>query len=239
MKLNILPEKLILENIIFGNIINGKFNIVESFLSEVKNKKIYIKYNNDNNDDSLIFTYSVENINWKNLPKIWFGIDRYNNRNVTILFENLNNEYVISFIDMIEKMEKYIVEKVRYNFKKIVKFKNICKFKDNKIYINNIKIKSDYINKDIINSNICIKENNGNNLITDYETISSKYYHTVSSFHLIGIYIKHYESYVEIFPDLYLDESILYKIKQNKNPSSNNFSLINQQLNIDDNDYDG
>lgn len=44
---------------------------------------------------------------------------------------------------------------------------------------------------------------------------------------------------IEIFPDLYLDESILYKIKQSKKSPPNNCSLINQQLNIDDNDYDG
>lgn len=144
--MSILPEKLIVENIIYGNIINSKFTIIESFPSEQNYNKIYIKYNNNN---SLIFTYSVENVNWKFLPKIWFGIDTYNNRNVTILFENLNDEYVINFINMIEKMEKNIIEKVKCNFKKIVKLKNICKIKDNKVYINNIKIKSDYNDRNI------------------------------------------------------------------------------------------
>jgi hypothetical protein len=233
--MNILPSDLIVENIIYGNIINSKFTIIESFLSEL-NKKIYIKYNDDNNKKPLIFTYSVENINWKYLPKIWFDIDIYNNRNVTLSFDNINNEYIIDFINMIEKIEKNIVEKVKCNFKRIVKIRSICNFIDNKVYINNIKIKSDYNDRNIINSKIYLKEGNNCNLNKNYENVSKKYFHVIATIHLIGIYIKQYESYIEIFPDLYLDESILYKIKHEK---SDNNSLINQQLKIDDNDYDG
>jgi hypothetical protein len=235
----ILPEKLNVENIIYGNIINSKFTIIESFPSSQNYNKLFIKYNNNNSNDSLIFTYSVENVNWKFLPKIWFDIDKYNNRNVTILFENLNDEYVINFINMIEKMEKNIIEKVKCNFKKIVKLKNICNIKDNKVYLNNVKIKNDYNDRNIINSKIYLKESNGSDLIINYETISRKYFHVIATIHLIGIYIKQYESYIEIFPDLYLNESILYKIKQSEKLPQNKSSLINQELNIDDNDYDG
>lgn len=238
--MNISSENLIVENILYGNIINGKFTIIEKFLSEQHYNKVYIKYNNNNNsNNSLKFTYSVDNVNWKHLPKVWFGVDIYNNKNATIVFENLNHDYVINFINMIEIIEKIIIEKVKNDLKKIVKLKSICKFKDNKIYINNIKIKLNYNDRNIINSKIYLKEKNNNNLITNYENITNKYFHIIAIFHLVGIYIKQHDSYIEIFPDLYLDESILYKTKQSEKTFPSNSSLINQKLNIDDDDYDG
>lgn len=60
--MSILPDNLIVENIIYGNIINSKFTIIESFPSSQNYNKIYIKYNNNNSNDSLIFTYLVENM---------------------------------------------------------------------------------------------------------------------------------------------------------------------------------
>lgn len=78
---------------------------------------------------------------------------------------------------MIEKIEKNIIEKVKCNFKKIVKLKNICNIKENKVYLNNVKIKNDYNDRNIINSKIYLKESNGSDLIINYETISRKYFH--------------------------------------------------------------
>lgn len=234
----ILPDKYNYRNNIYGNFTNGKFNLIETIINE---NKIYIKYLNNNKHIPFNFTFDGNNVNWKDLPKCYFKKNEYNVSIVTFIFENLNNKFVINFMNMLNKIKfsnGFKIEKLLNNNIEI-STNEIFKITNNKLYINNVKIKNDYKNKTIIKSNIQLKHfNNGIyelEKIDNYEMLQNKYFHIMPIFLLTGLYIKKKNDKIEIFHDLYLEDAIIYKINDtNGNISKSKFDIENFTINDED-----
>lgn len=238
----ILPDIFNERNIVYGKFANGKFNLIEIIENE---KKIYIRYLNNNKYVPFNFTFDGNNVNWKNLPKCYFKKNEYNISIVTFIFENLNNTFIINFMYMLNKLKlanNFKIENLldKKNKKEIL-LNEIFKITDNKLYINNVKIKYDYNDRNIIKSNIQLKQNCDGILslkgICDYEFLLNKYFHIMPKFRLTGLYMKEKDDKIEIFHDIYLEEAVIYKTNNDvdSNIPNNKFNI--EKITINDEDY--
>lgn len=215
-----------------------------------KNKfKIFINYKDNNSCKPLFISYNVNNYHWKDLIKGKLCYSQYekNNNEAQNDIKNLrlnllidkeieNKEYVKNFNSMLDNIKNKFQVFAETNFsdkkyKSVKEFSN--KFNDN-TYFGNIKLKKEYNEENDIKTKFYIKHNNFNKVEekqTDYKKIMNTYYHVIPVLHISSLYIQIIGDVVQIYPQVYLEEIIIYS--KTKNISRN----IHYSPNIIDDDY--
>lgn len=232
----LLSENLDSEKIVFGYYNDKKMFEILKNTDELqpmnsKNKfKIYINYKNNTNYTPLRISYNVDDCHWRDLIKGKLVYSHYMNEknneaqkdiknlrlNLLIDEELENKEYIKKFNLMLGNIKNKIQDfaEIKFGGKKYINVKEFLNKSNNgNTYFGNIKLKKEYNEEDNIKSKFFIKykkENKIEEKLTNYTKLMDNYYYTIPVIKISSLYIQVIGNVVQIYPQVYLEEVIIY-----------------------------
>lgn len=235
----LLSENFDNEKIVFGYYNEkNRFEIFKKSdeLKQMNNKnkfKIYINYKNNEFYKPLRISYNVNDCHWKELIKGKIEYSQYTNEknnseiqndlknlklNILIDEEMENKKYIKDFNLMLDNIKNKFQEFAETNFegkkyiaKSVKDFLN--KSSNGNTYFGNIKLKREFNEENTIKSKFfikCKKDNKVEEKLTNYTKLMDSYYHIIPVLHISSLYIQITSGVVQIYPQIYLEEVIIY-----------------------------
>jgi hypothetical protein len=232
-----------IDNLLIGYYEQGVFKKLQKtqILKKINdnNYSVNIAYDINNDINKLLFTLGEHDIKWNLLTTANIKINTFTNEVKMDIITNDNINPVINILDDIQNTIKTIIRNNNtFDKRYSVNIKSIYTIYEQRKYINNIRFKY-YFNNNIkkLATKIILKKLKDNKVVdeiikdSNINKIINKKFHILPVLHFSSLFIKVANNKVDIYPQLYIKQIILYKA------NINTVNKYNLKSNIIEDDY--
>jgi nitrogen regulatory protein PII len=212
-----------IDNLLIGYYEQGVFKKLQKtqMLKKINgnNYNVNIAYNINNNINKLLFTLGEHDIKWNLLTTAYIKTNIFTDELKMDIIINDNINIVVNTFDDIQNTIKTIIRNNNtFNKKYNVNIKSVYTISEQKKYINNVRFNYYFNNNNKkLATKIILKKVKDNKIIdeiikeSNINKIVNKKYHILPVLHFSSLFIKVDNNEINIYPQLYIKQIILYK----------------------------